>query len=72
MSVFVSTRESIERIKDIISSDIRGCIYDHHVADVLGLDYSTLRTAIAKDKMPVKEIAEFCYDKKLIVNDLVF
>lgn len=72
MSVFVSTKESVERIKDIISVDIQGCVYDHHVADALGVEYSALRTAIARDKTPVKEIAEFCYVKGLVVNDLLF
>ena len=72
MSVFISTRESVERIKDIISVDVEGCVYNHHVADVLGMDYSALRTAISKDKIPVEEIAVFCHKKDLIVNDLLF
>ena len=72
MSVFISTKESVERIKDIISKDVEGCVYNHHVADALGVEYSALRTAIARDNTPVKEIAEFCYVKGLVVNDLLF
>ena len=72
MSVFITTKESVERIKDIISVDVEGCVYDHHVADALGVEYSALRTAIARDKMPVREIAEFCYGKRLVVNELLF
>jgi len=72
MSGFVSTRESLERIKDIISKDIEGCVFNHHVADVLGMDYGALRIAISKDNMPIREIAKFCYEKELIVNDLLF
>ncbi len=72
MSVFISTKESVERIKDIISIDVNGCVYDHHVADVLGVEYSALRTAIARDKIPVREVAEFCYCKGLVINELVF
>jgi len=72
MSVFVTTKECVERIKDIISVDIEGCVYDHHVADALGMSYDALRTAKAVDSMPVREIAEFCYCKGLVVNDLVF
>jgi len=72
MSVFVTTKECIERIKDIISVDIEGCVYDHHVADALGVEYSALRTAIARDKMPVREVAEFCYCKGLVINELLF
>ena len=72
MSVFITTKECVERIKDIISEDVGGCVYDHHVADVLGIEYSALRTAIARDNMPVREIAEFCYGKGLVVNDLLF
>lgn len=69
---FVSTKESIERIKDIISVDVEGCVYDYHVADAIGVEYSALRTAIASDKTPIREIALFCYERKLVVNDLLF
>lgn len=72
MRVFVSTRESVERIKDIISQDIQGCIFDYHVADALKMDYVTLRIAISKNRNPVEEIAMFCYSKNLIVNDFIF
>ncbi len=72
MSVFISTRESVERIKDIISKDIEGCVYDHHVADVLGMSYDALRTAKAVDSLPIKEIAEFCNGKGLVVNGFLF
>lgn len=72
MSTFITARESIERIKDIISPDIDGCVFDYHVADALDMDYASLRVAICKDVMPIREIAKFCYDKKLIVNDLLF
>ena len=72
MSIFISTRESVERIKDIISPDIQGCIYNHHVADALNMDYGALRIAISKDRIPVEEIAKFCHSKKLIVNDFIF
>jgi len=72
MSVFVPTRESVERIKDIISEDIEGCVFDYHVADALGIDYGALRIAISKDNTPIKEIASFCYYKKITINDLLF
>lgn len=49
MNVFVSTRECVDRIKDIICEDIQGCIYDHHVADALNMDYGTLRIAICNN-----------------------
>ena len=72
MSVFITTKETVERIKDIISKNIEGCIYDHHVADALGMESGALRMAITRDKTPVKEIAEFCYANGLVVNDLLF
>jgi len=72
MSVFISTRESVERIKDIISKDVDGCVCDYHVADALGMDYGALRTAKSVDNIPVREIAQFCYERELVVNDLLF
>lgn len=72
MSTFITARESIERIKDIISIDIQGCVFDYHVAEALDMDYGTLRIAKQKNNIPIREIAKFCYDKKLIINDLLF
>lgn len=69
---FAETREVIERIKDIISSDVKGCVFDYHVADVLEMRYSTLRIAVSKNKMPLAEIVIFCHKKDLLINDLLF
>lgn len=46
MSEFVETREVIERIKDILSKEIEGKIFDWHIADELNIQYPTLRAMI--------------------------
>jgi len=72
MKEFIECREIAERIKDIMSKDVEGFVFDYMVADELGIPYSTFRFAITKNKPPVKEIALFCYKRKLIINDIIF
>ena len=72
MNIYIPTREVVEKIKDIICTNVDGCVYDYYVAEVLKMDYSALRTAISKDKMPVDEVVLFCYKEKLVVNDFIF
>jgi len=72
MDEFVECREAIERIKDRISLDIRGKVFDWHVADELNIPYSTLRINIMKNRLPLKEIAKYCYRNKINLNEVVF
>ena len=69
---FVECREVVERLKDIMSNEQEGNVYDYQVADVLKIGYSTLRFAMAKDKIPIREVALFCYKRNLTVNALIF
>jgi len=71
LNEFVETREVVERIKDIVSKEQEGFVYDYQIADILKMGYSTLRFAIAKNKLPLKEIARFCYQRDLIINELI-
>ena len=59
-SEFCTTREAIERIKDILSNHIKGRVYDWHVADSLRLSYANLATMKSRDTIPLKEITLFC------------
>jgi len=72
LSEFVETREIIERIKDIMSNERDGFIYDKDVAIELQIPNSTLRFAIYKNRIPYMEISKFCYKRKLIINDIIF
>jgi len=72
MSVFVEAREMIERIKDVISKDTDGFVYDYHVADALDISYSTLRINIMKNKPPIVKIIIFCRKNGLNIDDFLF
>ena len=72
MDEFVECREVIERVKDILSKDIKGNVYDWHAADELGIPYSTLRVMIMKDRLPLKQIALFCYKRELSITTMIF
>ena len=69
---FIECREVVERLKDIMSNEQEGNVYDYQVADMLKIGYSTLRFAMAKDKIPIREVALFCYKRNLTVNALIF
>ena len=72
MSEFVETREIVERVKDVLSKDIKGNIFDWHVADELGIPYSTLRVMIMKNRLPLKQVALFCYKRDLSITTMIF
>jgi len=72
MSSYVDAREVMERIKDIISKDVKGNVYDYHVADTLKIPYSTLRIKIMKDEIPHEKVLDFCCKNELNVNELLF
>jgi len=72
MSVFIDTREIIERVKDHISKDIKGYVFDYHVADALEMSYSTLRINIMKDKPPIVKVVIFCHKHNLKIDEFIF
>jgi len=70
--MFVTTREAVERIKDIISKEIDGFVYDKHVAKKLGMTQAALACKIKRDSLPLKEIALFCYKNSIDIKKIVF
>jgi len=67
-----SFREIVERIKDIISNEIDGKVYDRHVADVLKISNSTLRIYKIKNIVPLENIAYFCEKFNISFDWLVY
>jgi len=63
--------EIVERIKDIISTDVDGYVYDHHVSDALHLKASTLRVYKASNHLPIKNIAIFCVSRDVDIRTLI-
>ncbi len=70
--MFVTTREAVECIKDIICEEIGGFVFDKHVAKKLGMTQATLANKIKRDSMPLKEIALFCYKNGVDIKRIVF
>ena len=61
MNELCSTREMVERLKDVISRRL-GNVYvkDWHVADELRINSSVLSLKIKRDSPPFAEILIFC------------
>ena len=73
MKQLAETREIVERMKDIMSNDVNGFVYDYMVADELKIGYSTLRHRITKNKpLSLIEIALFCGKRGILIDELVF
>lgn len=72
MSEFLDTREVVERLKDIMSNEIDGIVFDWHVADAIGIPYSTMRVNILKNRLPLKEITIYCYRKEINLYQILF
>jgi|GEM_PF-6124750 len=72
MSEFVEFREIVERLKDIMSKDISGKVFDWHVSDALEIPYSTMRINIMKNRLPLKEVTRYCYKNDINIYSIIF
>jgi phage repressor protein C with HTH and peptisase S24 domain len=65
--------EILDKIKDILSADIGDRkVFDKDVASALNINQISLATMKSRNKIPYKEILEFCAKKKISINWLVF
>ena len=61
----------IELIKDIISPEVDGKVFQHHVADAIGIGYSDLRMMKCQNKIPFEEMVTFCFTKNINVYEFL-
>jgi len=65
--------EITEKVKDIISSDVKGGkVFDKDVAAELGISQATFATMKKRGAIPYKELMEFCARRKISINWLFF
>lgn len=65
--------EILDKIKDILSVEIgERKVFDKDVASALNINQISLATMKSRNKIPYKEILEFCAKKKISINWLVF
>jgi SOS-response transcriptional repressor LexA len=68
-----SFQEIIEKVKDIISSDVKGGkVFDKDVAAELGISQATFATMKKRGAIPYKELMEFCARRKISINWIFF
>jgi hypothetical protein len=64
--------EIVEIIKDTISHEVDGRVYDRHVADVLALSVNSVRMYKSIDYLPLEQLAVFCANRNLSLDTLIF
>ena len=64
--------EIVERIKDVISPDLKRRVLDKDVAKALGLAYGTLRTYKSSGYCPVDRVVRFCEEHNVSVDWMLF
>lgn len=62
---YLDTKDMVENIKDIISKEVSGKVFDYHVADTLGMTYDALRMCKASNRIPFEEMVTFCFKKNV-------
>lgn len=63
----------LHKIKDVLSEEVGNRkVFDKDVAEALGINQLTLATMKNRDKIPYKEILEFCAKRKISINWLLF
>lgn len=65
--------EILDKIKDILSQEVGDRkVFDKDVAQALEINQVSLATMKSRNKIPYKEILEFCAKKKISINWLMF
>lgn len=65
--------EVLHKIKDVLSKEVGDRkVFDKDVAEALGINQLTLATMKNRDKIPYKEVVEFCAKRKISINWLLF
>lgn len=64
---------TLHKVKDVLSEEIGNRkVFDKDVAEALGINQLTLATMKNRNKIPYKEILEFCAKRKISINWLLF
>ncbi len=63
----------VEEIKDIISIDYKGKkVFDKDVADLLGISQMNFATMKKRNKIPFRELLDFCAKRSIAINWLLY
>ncbi len=63
----------VEEIKDIISVDYKGKkVFDKDVADLLGISQMNFATMKKRNKIPFRELLDFCAKRSIAINWLLY
>ncbi|MDD3343177.1 MAG: LexA family transcriptional regulator [Sulfurospirillaceae bacterium] len=63
----------LNKIKDILSEEVGNRkVFDKDVAEALDINQITLATMKSRNRIPYKEILEFCAKRKISINWLMF
>lgn len=68
----VAFEEIVERIKDKISHRVNGKVFDYHVAEAIGLDYSYLRVCKVTNAVPFQNVIIFCQNQNISIGWMIF
>ncbi len=65
--------EILNRLKDIISTEIGNKkVFNKDLADALGINQTTLATMKKRNKIPYKQVLDFCAKRKISINWLFY
>lgn len=64
--------EIVEQLKDIVSNELVGKVYDKDLAAVLDITQMNFATMKKRNKIPFVELGEFCARRKISMNWILF
>jgi hypothetical protein len=64
----ISTHDLFENLKDILSKEVEGKVFDCHVADAISMTEDNVRQRRRRNSIPFEEVLDFC--KKRDLNPL--
>jgi len=65
-------KEILETLKDVMSLENEGKIFDKDLADALGMTSVNLATKKKRNQIPYAEISSFCAKRRIAINFILF
>jgi hypothetical protein len=62
----------VERMKDVISLEVGGKVYDKNVAFALGIEPAVMANMKCRGRIPYDAVTGFCIEKRVSVNWILF
>ena len=68
----VPMQEIVDRVKDVVSPNVDGKVYDKHAAEALKMKTTVLRVYKCVNYLPIDHVVMFCVENEISIDWMLF